>query len=81
MTTPPSKPGLESAVLGIVRQAREHGAWLSQLGYEVSGLADWIECQVPKLGNALRGMARTAIHELTREDPARTPSSHPHEEG
>jgi hypothetical protein len=66
----------EKTAVDLVRGAGRYGAYLSHLGFEVAGVADWLESQIPRLRPRLRGavlaMARAAGEELTRS--SRLPS-------
>lgn len=57
---------IEKTAMGLVHDAGRYGAYLSHLGFEVAGVADWIETQIPKIRVALEAMALAAGEELAR---------------
>ena len=56
----------EKTALDLVRGAGRYGAYLSHLGFEVAGVANWLESQIPRLRGAASAMARAAAEELAR---------------
>jgi hypothetical protein len=59
---------IEKTAVDMIRGAGRYGVYLSHLGFEVAGVADWLESQVPRLRGAVSAMARAAAVELSRPD-------------
>jgi hypothetical protein len=59
---------IEKTAMDVIRGAGKYGVYLSQLGFEVAGVADWLECQVPRIRGAFSAIARAAEAELARPD-------------
>lgn len=60
---------VEKTALDLVRGASRYGVYLSHLGFEVAGVADWLECQIPRVRGALAAMVRAAAAEMARQAP------------
>jgi hypothetical protein len=56
---------IERSAMGLIRGAGRYGVYLTHLGFEVVGVADWLESQVPRVRRAVRAMADAAARELT----------------
>ena len=65
---------VEKTAVDLIRGAGRYGVYLSHLGFEVAGVADWLESQVPRLRGAVSAMARAAAAEMSR--PAPLPPEH-----
>jgi hypothetical protein len=61
---------IEKAALELIRGAGKYGVYLSQLGFEVAGVADWLELQIPRVRSAVTAVARAAAAEITRPPSA-----------
>lgn len=59
---------IERSATDLVRGAGRYGVYLTHLGIEVAGVADWLESQIPRFGSALRAMVEAASRELSRPD-------------
>ncbi len=59
-------PTFEELALKAVRTARDSCERLGAIGFRYISVADWLEIQIPRLRTGWRGLARAAIHELTR---------------
>lgn len=57
---------IERSAMGLIRGAGRYGVYLTHLGFEVVGVTDWLESQIPRVRRAFRAMADAAAHELTR---------------
>jgi hypothetical protein len=57
---------IERKAMNLVRSAGKYGAHLTHLGVEVTGAADWIESQVPRVRQKLVAVARAVMTELRR---------------
>jgi hypothetical protein len=45
---------LEQLAAAIVRGAGRYGGYLTTLGFEVAGFAEWLEDRIPRVGRAVR---------------------------
>jgi hypothetical protein len=59
---------LEKTAVDVVRGAGRYGVYLSHLGFEVAGVADWLELQIPRFRRAVLAMARAAGEELAHPE-------------
>ena len=57
---------IEEKALDLVRGAGRYGGYLSALGFEVTGLADWLEIQIPRVRRGLDAAATAIVAELKR---------------
>lgn len=57
---------IEQSAMGLIRGAGRYGVYLTHLGFEVVGVADWLESQIPRVRRAFKAMTEAAAHELTR---------------
>jgi hypothetical protein len=65
---------IEKAAVDLIRGAGRYGVYLSQLGFEVAGVADWLEIQLPRVRGAVTAVARAAAAELHRPPTASSDS-------
>ena len=63
---------IERAAVGLVRSAGRYGVHLTHIGFEVAGMADWLELQIPRVRRAICAVADAAATELGH--PARRES-------
>jgi hypothetical protein len=61
---------LERATMDLIRGAGRYGVYLTHVGFEVAGVADWLESKVPRVGQAIRAMAEAARRELSGALPS-----------
>lgn len=55
---------LERTAVEVIRNAGRYEHYLRHFGLEAAGVADWLECQVPKVRRVISAVARTAASEL-----------------
>ena len=60
---------IEKTAMDLVRGASRYGVYLSHLGFEVAGVADWLESQIPRVRGAVIAMGRAAAAEIVRPAP------------
>lgn len=57
---------VEQTAIDFIRGAGRYGVYLTHLGLEVAGVADWLENQVPRLRRAFGLIATVATTECVR---------------
>lgn len=57
---------VEQTAIGLIRGAGRYGVYLTHLGFEVAGVADWLENQIPRVRRAFGVIATVATTECER---------------
>lgn len=57
---------VERTAIGLIRNAGRYGVYLTHLGFEVAGVADWLENQIPRVRRAFSVIATVATSECAR---------------
>lgn len=58
--------GMERRAMELVRGAGRYGVYLTSLGFEVAGVAEWLELQIPRARKTIESVACAIIDELGR---------------
>lgn len=56
---------LEDTAISLLRKARFTSEHMGQAGIRIAALADWLEVQVPLIGDRCRRVARTVLNEAS----------------
>jgi hypothetical protein len=57
---------VERTAIDLIRGAGRYGVYLTHLGFEVAGVADWLENQIPRVRHAFDVIATVATTECER---------------
>lgn len=57
---------IERTAVSVVRTAGRYGVHLTHIGFEVAGIADWLEHQIPRVRRAISAVAEVAVAEIER---------------
>lgn len=57
---------VERTAIDLIRGAGRYGVYLTHLGFEVAGVADWLENQIPRVRRAFGVIATVATAECAR---------------
>jgi hypothetical protein len=60
---------LEDTAIGLLRVARSTCEHMGQTGIRIAALADWLEVQVPVIGDRCRRVVRTVLAEASGHGP------------